>query len=174
VTARLRRLAQLALAALVASGAGGLILAILLLFAALAAAAAGQAGAGGTGPAPADATALLGVAIFGSGLAMAASVGTGWLPAFVIGSALWAAGRSCGWARRPFAWALAGAAVALICYVQAFPPGARDPSAGRFPVPRPAVAALFMLAGAAAGQVYCSAMRAAAPFFGFDEQDETG
>lgn len=171
VTERLRRLAQLALAALVASAAGGLILSVLLLFVAFVVASAG--GGGGAGSTLADAAMLLGVVIFGSGLAMTAAVGAGWLPAFFAGAALSVAGRSRGWARRRLAWTVAGAAVALVCYVQAFPPGAPDPSAGRFPVPRPAVAALFMLAGAAAGQVYRSAMLATAPCFGLDERDET-
>lgn len=170
MTERLRRLAQLALAVLVASAAGRLILPILLVVAAIAAGPGG--GGSGAEPTLAGAHVLLAIAIFGSGLAMVAGVQAGWLPAFIAGAALWEAGRSWNWAQRPRAWALAGAVVAMICYLRAFPPGGPDPSAGRFPLPQPASAALFMLAGAAAGQVYRSAIVATAPFFSFDE-DET-
>jgi hypothetical protein len=166
VKERLRRLAQLAFAALIASAAGGVILSLLLLAASIVAAASTT---GGDGPETslADVALLLGVVIFGSGLAMVLAVGAAWLPAFIAGAALWEAGRSRAWARRRLAWALAGAAVALLCYLPAFAPGGPDPSAGRFPMP--AIAASFMIAGAAAAQVYRAALTATAPFFGFDE-----
>ncbi|HEX8466877.1 MAG TPA: hypothetical protein VF620_03615 [Allosphingosinicella sp.] len=167
---RLSRLAQLGLAALVASAAGGLILPLLLFLAAMAAGPAG--GGGGAGSTLAGAPVMLGVLIFGSGMAMVLAVGAGWLPAFIAGAALWQAGRGRLWPRRRLAWALAGAAVALFCYLRAFPPAGPEPSAGRLPLPGPSIAALFMLAGAAAGLVYRSAMAATAPFFGLDEDED--
>lgn len=163
----LLRLLQLALAALISAAAGGLILPLLLVLASMATGAA----EGGSGPDTpvAGLAVLLGIVIFGSGLAMVLAVGAGWLPAFIAGTVLSWAGRSRFWARRRLAWALAGAATALICYFRAFPPGGPDPSGGRFPLPQPAIAAMFMLSGALAGQVYRSALAATAPFFGFED-----
>lgn len=166
---RLLRLLQLALAALISAAAGGLLLPVLLVLAAMATGAA--AGGSGSDPPMAGLPVLLGIVIFGGGLAMVLAVGAGWLPAFVAGTALSWAGQSHFWARRRLAWALAGAAAALVCYFRAFPPGGPDPSGGRFPLPQPAIAGMFMLSGALAGQVYRSAMAATAPFFGFDEED---
>jgi hypothetical protein len=168
---RLLRLLQLAGAALISAAAGGLILVPLLLLAAIATAAA--AGSSGADTTLAGAPVLLGIVLFGGAMAMVLAVGAGWLPAFIAGAALWWAGRNHDWARRRLAWALAGAAAALVCYFRAFPPGGPDSPAGQFPLPQPAIAAVFMLTGAAAGQVFRSAMAATAPFFGFEEDPET-
>jgi hypothetical protein len=166
---RLIRLLQLGLAAFISAAAGGLILVPLLFLAAIV-----TGSGGGSETDLAGVPILLAAAFFGGGMAIWLAVGAGWVPAFVAGAALWWAGRHRSWARRRLAWAIAGAAAALVCYLRVFPPGGPGPSAGQVPLPEPAIAAAFMLAGAAAGQVYRSALAATAPFFGFDEDPEAG
>jgi hypothetical protein len=167
---RLLRLFQLALAALISAAAGGLILPLLLFLAELA---AGAAAAGkGTETPLASLPVLLGIVIFGGGMAVVVAIGAGWPPAFVAGTVLSWAGRSRFWARSRLAWAVAGAAAALVCYFRAFPPGGPDPSGGRLALSQPVIAGIFMLTGALAGQVYRSALAATAPFFGFEDDPD--
>lgn len=167
-----RRLVQLALAALLASAGGGLVLVLLLALAGIAA-----AGAGGDPLQTASAApAVLAIAFIGGGGAIGPAIGMAWLPAFAAGTVLWAAGRTRSWARRRLAWAAAGAAVGLLCWLRLFPWGIADRSPLDLIAPsRPPIAPAFLLAGAAAGQAFRSAMAAIAPFLGLDEEpDEAG
>jgi hypothetical protein len=166
---RLRLALQLAFSALVASAGGGLILVLLLL---AAAAATAFFDSGSAGSAVAATPAILVMAIMLSGLAIAPAVAICWLPAFLAGAILRAAGRRHGWARGRSAWAAAGAAVAGLAWLRAFPPGAAHPPFAGFDRVLPTFAAAFLLAGAAAGQVFRSAMAAVAPFFGLDEEGD--
>lgn len=164
----LLRALQLALAALLASAGGGLVLVL------LASAAAIAAGAAEGGATLAAAPAILAIAFFGAGLAIGPAVGTAWLPAFAVGSALWLAGRSREWPRRRLAWALGGAAAASACWLRVSASGTpASTSFGLLELPGPALAALFLLAGAVAGQLFRSALAATTPFFGFEEHPES-
>jgi len=167
---RLRLVFQLALAALIACAGGALILVLLLT---LAAVAWGLLSGADAGEMAAAAPTLLAMAVIGGGLAMGPVVVMAWPPVFVAGAVLWTAGRAPGWRRSRLAWGLAGAVPALLCYLRAFASNAPDPSLfSFFRLPSAALAAAFLLAGAAAGQVYRSAMAATAPFFGFEEDPD--
>jgi hypothetical protein len=158
--------------ALIAAAAGALILVLMI---ALASGAARAAGGGGN---PVEilvgALAVAAMALLGGGMAIVPALAAGWLPAFAAGAALHFWGVRRAWPRRRLAWAGAGAAAALICYFRIFPPGR---SGGLllevFAFPPSALPAAFMLAGAAAGQVYRSAMAATAAFFGFEEDEDS-
>jgi hypothetical protein len=165
----LRRGAQMALAALLACAGGAVILALLVTLARLAGRiAAGQAG--GPFDAVLDIMPALAVTILAGGLAIGPALSTGWLPAFAAGALLGRLGRRWAWARRRPAWSAAGAAVALISYLQVPPPGRPAGSLlDLFGLPDRALPFLFLAAGAAAGQVYRSALTATAPFFELDE-----
>ena len=168
----LRRSGQLALAALLACAGGAVILALLLTLGRLAARiAAGQAG--GPFDAALDIAPALAVAVVAGGLAIGPALSAGWLPAFAAGALLTRLGRDRAWARRRPAWSAAGAAVALVCCWRSSGSGGRaDSLLDLFGLPDRALPAAFLLAGAAAGQVYRSALAATAPFFGLDEEPD--
>jgi hypothetical protein len=168
----LRRGLQLALAAVIACAGGALILVLLL---ALGSVAVGVAAGAASGPAEVVIGGLiaLAVALLAGGGAIAPALYAGWLPAFAAAAALTWLGRRRAWPRGRLAWAGGGAVAALACYVRIFPPERpRFPLLDMFAVPQAALPAAFMLAGAAAGQVYRSAMAATAPFFDFEEDPE--
>ncbi|HEX8620603.1 MAG TPA: hypothetical protein VF718_01390 [Allosphingosinicella sp.] len=163
----LRRFVQLALAALLASAGGGLVLIGLLGLVALGAAA-------GDGPRQLIAALplLAGMTFVLAGLVAVQAASTLWLPAFLAGAALWSAGLSRPGARRPAAWAAAGAALALACHLRLARLGALERSL--FALPPAAIAIAFPIAGAIAALLFRSAMAAAAPFLGLDEATEDG
>jgi hypothetical protein len=160
---------QLALAALLACASGGLVL-VPLLAAVAGATAVLDSDASGIGVAAAPPIVIMLFML--SGLAIGPAVAACWLPAFIAGAILRVAGRRRRWARRRHAWAAAGAAVALFAWLRAFPPGAAHPPFEGFERAVPAFPAAFLLAGAAAGLAYRSALAATAPFFGFDEDPD--
>ncbi|HEX8309592.1 MAG TPA: hypothetical protein VF645_14365 [Allosphingosinicella sp.] len=170
----LRRAAHLALAALIACAGGAVILAVLLTMGRLAARI--EAGlAGGPFEVALDSIPALAVAVVAGGLAIGPALSAGWLPAFASGALLAWLGRDRAWARGRPAWSAAGAAVALACYFRISPAGEPAPSLFElFGLPERALPIAFLLAGAAAGQVYRSALAATAPFFGLDEETGEG
>ena len=167
---RLRRASQLALAALLACAGGAVILPLLLILGRLGARiAAGQAGS--PFEAAVDAIPALAVTVVAAGLAIGPAVSTAWLPAFASGALLTWLGRNRAWARRRLAWSAAGAGIGLICFVRISPAGrSADSLLDLYGLPGWALLVAFLLAGAAAGQVYRSALAATAPFFGLDEE----
>lgn len=169
---RLRRAGQLAVAALVACAAGALITSLLLTLGRLAARIAG-AQAGGPLEVASDVIPALAVTIVAGGLAIGPAVSAGWLPALGAGALLTWLERNRVWARRRPAWSAAGAAVALVCWFRVVPPGSpADSLLDLYALPAWALPVAFLLAGAAAGQVYRSALAATAPFFGLDEEPD--
>jgi hypothetical protein len=116
---------------------------------------------------------VLAIAFVVSGGAVGPAIAAAWLPAFAAGTALWAVGRARPWARRRLAWAAAGAAVGLLCWLRLFPLGTTDRSPlDLLPADRLLLGPAFLLAGAAAGQAFRSAMAAVGPFLGLDEEEE--
>ena len=160
----LGRLVQLALAALLAAGGGGLILAPLLVLLSLLL----------TGPpgatALSDLLLILLLTLVFAAITAVQGIATAALPAFLAGSVLWAAGRSRPWARRRLAWAAAGTAVALFCWLWLFVLPGERPLARLGP--SQAVLAALLVAGALGGQLFRPAMTMTAPFLGFDEEEE--
>lgn len=160
----LRLALQLALAALIAVAGAALTLIPLAMIVGIAEAVL----SGRAGDAIAAIPAMAGMALFLGGLLLGPAVLAAGLPAWLAGGALWLLGRRRAWARRRLAWGGAGALIALIAWLIAFPPGTQAPS-----VPtRAGLLSMLLVAGMAGGQMFRAAMAATAPFFGFEDDED--